>query len=269
MRWAWLLLVLFACGESAPSGSGPSGPFDPRPFEPEDPETDAGEAIDASSSDEDAGVVHDILGTLASGACGVVKTQIGAPTPSLETNLLVFVAGEEYTRSALSLGGQAIYDAPNAGGSSKESEVMSFEVLHVCEGAVLLKTETDIKYQPPDAGSNAITDMLVSIDGKKVGVSVTRIYTPGGMSDMQVKTTVEGKLADVKRSSERVLPEDKWVKQILHVFSPNKAATDALGRVWPTIPADTKADTITLVTETKGGGFLYCNPDPPLGSECQ
>ena len=36
-----------------------------------------------------------------------------------------------------------MFATPNAGGSSLESEVMSFEVLHYCEGATLLKTETD------------------------------------------------------------------------------------------------------------------------------
>ncbi len=61
---------------------------------------------------------------------------------------------------------------------------------------------------------------------------------------------------------------DKWVKQILHVFSVNKAATDAIQRVYPTIDAALRADTIVLVTQTAGGGFVYCNPDPPLGSEC-
>jgi hypothetical protein len=58
------------------------------------------------------------------------------------------------------------------------------------------------------------------------------------------------------------------VKQILHVFSVNQAATDAIGRTWPTIDTAVRADTIVLVTQTKGGGFVYCNPDPPLGSEC-
>jgi hypothetical protein len=66
-----------------------------------------------------------------------------------------------------------------------------------------------------------------------------------------------------------VLPQDKWVKQILHVLSVSQANTDAIGRVWGTIDPAVRADTIVLVTQTAGGGFGYCHPTPPLGTECQ
>jgi hypothetical protein len=58
------------------------------------------------------------------------------------------------------------------------------------------------------------------------------------------------------------------VKQVLHIFAVDKNAADAVERVWPMIDAPTRADTIVVVTQTTGGGFIYCNPDPPLGSEC-
>jgi hypothetical protein len=179
---------------------------------------------------------------------------------------------EAYARSALSPGGQKLFDTPNAGGSSTESEVMSFEVLHFCEGATLLKTETEILYAPPDdGGANTITDILVAIAGHKVGVSVTRAYKPsfqGAITDAEVQTIIEGKLKGVVRSSMRVLPEDRWVKQILHVFVANTTVAGAVDRVWPKIDPAVRADTIVLVTVTQGGGFIYCNPDPPLGMEC-
>ena len=233
---------------------------------------DAG-ATDSRSADAESGApTGDILGTLASGACGLVKSELTQATPSLENNLLVFVMGETYDKGSLSAGGQRLFDTANAGGSSTESEVMSFEVLHHCEGASLLKTETEIAYQPPnDSGANTITDLSVEIAGKKVGVSVTRAYRPPSqtLTDADVKALLEKKLEGINRSSMRVLAQDKWVKQILHVFSVNKAATDAIGRTWPTIDAAIRADTIVLVTQTTGGGFVYCNPDPPLGSECQ
>jgi hypothetical protein len=83
-----------------------------------------------------------------------------------------------------------------------------------------------------------------------------------------VQALLTKKLEGIVRSSQRVLPQDRWVKQILHVFTANKAATDAVGRVWPAISAAVRADTIVLVTQTTGGGFVYCDPNPPLGSEC-
>ena len=236
--------------------------------------TDGG-AGDGSAKDaahESGAPNYDILGTLASGACGVVQSELTQATPSLENNLLVFVAGEAYDRASLSPGGQTLFDIANAGGSSVESEVMSFEVLHFCEGASLLKTETQISYQPPDdSGANTITDILVEIGGAKVGVSVTRAYHPPGVpyTDTDAKNLLEKKLIGVNRSSQRVLPQDKWVKQILHVLSVNQANTDAIARVWPTIDPAIRADTIVLVTQTKGGGFVYCHPTPPLGTECQ
>jgi hypothetical protein len=194
-----------------------------------------------------------------------------SPSPALLENALVFTADERWTRDALSPGGQRLFDTPNAGGSSYESETMSYEVLRYCEGAQLGKTETEIGYGPPaDGGSSSITDLLVSIDGDRVGVSVTRAYVPPPMvlSDAQAQALIEKKLAGINASSERVLPADRWVKQVLHVFTANADAAQAVARVWPNISAALRADTIVLVTQTTGGGFIYCNPDPPLGSEC-
>lgn len=215
--------------------------------------------------------VDDILGTLG-GACNQVMAELASSSPSLYFDTLGFVSGEQYAPAALSTGGVTLYNTPNAGGSSTESEVMSFEVLHFCEGATLLKTETEIAYDAaPDGGSNAITDILVEIDGKRVGVSVTRAYKPqsqGAQTDTEVKGLLEKKLTGINASSLRVSAGDKWVKQILHVFAATTASRDAIERVWPTIDTTLRADTIVLVTTTTGGGFIYCDPDPALGSEC-
>jgi hypothetical protein len=276
---ATFLAALAACNTATSNGDSPPPGVTPANSPGETGEDagpiglDGGSAADADAGSEGGGGggTGDILGTLASGSCGIVKTQLAQATPSLENNLLVFVAGETYERAALSPGGQTIFDEPNAGGSSVESEIMSFEVLRYCEGATLVKTETQIDYAPPDGlGPNSITDILVSIGGQKVGVSVTRAYKPPSqtLTDADVKALLEKKLEGINRSSVRVLPADKWVKQILHVFAVNKAASDAVGRVWLTIDAALRADTIVLVTQTTGGGFVYCNPDPALGSEC-
>lgn len=213
---------------------------------------------------------NDILGTL-SGSCGVLAPLLHDPSPSLVNNALAFVSGEAYVRGSLSPDGQRLYDIPNAGGSSTESEVMSFEVLHFCDGARLLKSETEISYAAPtDGGGNSITDILVAFGGDKIGVSVTRAYKPtvAGMTDLEVYDLLVKKLVGIRQSSSRVLPADRWVKQILHVFVATAATEQAIARVLPTIDAATRADTIVLVTRTTGGGFIYCDPDPALGSEC-
>lgn len=241
----------------------PSGEPDARANEPTDEEPPP----DAGPSDAGPG---EILGALE-GSCGIVKTLLTTKSPTFEQNALSFTAGEHYDKASLSPDGQRLFDTDNAGGSSSESEVMSFEVLHACEGAALLKTETEIAYTPPDdAGPSSITDILVEIAGKKVGVSVTRAYRPKGQPfpDADVKALLQKKLEGVNRSSVRVTPADRWVKQILHVFASTEDQADAVARVLPTIDAAIRADTVVLLTRTVGGGFVYCNPDPPLGSEC-
>jgi hypothetical protein len=229
---------------------------------------DASPSVDAAKPDASG---SDILGTL-SGSCGEVRAELVSVSPSVKVDSLTFVTGELYSKAFLSPGGDTLFDTPNAGGSSTESEVMSFEVLHACEGASLLKTETEVKYAPPQAGQpNSITDLLVEIAGQKVGVSVTRAYKPsnqGPQSDAELKALLEKKLEGINVSSQRVLPEDKWVKQILHVFAASQASVDSALRVLPTISAATRANTIVVLTKTTGGGFIYCNPDPPLGQEC-
>lgn len=226
-------------------------------------------SIDASDGGTWSGS-DEILGTLR-GTCGTIRAMLRSPAPSLVRNDLVFMAPERYARDTLSPGGQRLYDTMNAGGSSTESEAMSYEVLHFCEGASLVATETEIHYQPPDdSGANSITDLLVSIGGERVGVSVTRAYipTPMVLSESAVRDLLTRKLVGVNRSSVRVLPADRWVKQILHVFTADATSADLVARVWATLDATTRADTIIVLTATRGGGFIYCNPDPALGSEC-
>lgn len=240
--------------------------------------TDLG-AADAGSTDAvtDAGVDavadagrFDIVGTV-SGSCGTLAAMLASTAPSLVDDQLVFMSGESYARMNLSPDGQRLFDTANAGGSSAESEVMSFEVLHHCEGARLLRTETEIRYQPPDdSGPNSITDILVEVAGQRVGVSVTRAWRPSPLAfgDTEVRALLVDKLNGVNRSSVRVLPEDRWVKQILHVWVASAEVAASVRRVWNSLDASLRANTIVLVTQTAGGGFIYCNPDPPLGMEC-
>jgi hypothetical protein len=283
MRLAtWFSIIFLACSTEQVSTSSPApAPTssvepgeDPQPVDPgdEDGEPDGGTTTPKKDSGgaADANVAAaDILGTL-SGSCGVVKTYLTATSPSFVQNALEFKSGEVYDKTTLSDDGDKMFDSSNAGGSSLESEVMSLEVLRACEGAKLVKTETEILYAAPDGGPASITDILVSIGGTKIGVSVTRVYKPSNqtLTDNDAKDILVKKLEGINVSSKRVLPADKWAKQILHVFTANKAASDAVIRVLPTIDTATKADTIILLTQTKGGGFIYCNPDPALGSEC-
>ncbi len=285
-----LLLGLAACGSDptpvAPADSGPSldAAVTDVAARPDVPSViDVGNGSDVPSvidvgndapAQSDAAPPHDGplpgLGAV-SGSCGTLRSMLHNPAPSLVENALGFMTGERYDRLLLSAGGRRLYDTPNAGGSSTESEVFSYEVLYRCEDAALVATETEVMYQPADdAGANSITDLVVSINAERVGVSVTRAYRPIPMvfTDANARDLLHTKLVGINRSSMRVLPAHRWVKQILHVFAVDMNAAQAVSRAWATLDGPTRADTIVLVTVTRGGGFIYCNPDPALGSEC-
>jgi hypothetical protein len=162
----------------------------------------------------------------------------------------------DYT--ALSTGGKKVFDDGNLGGSSLYSEVFSYEVLFRCELASLLKTETEIGY---DDVNGKKTDLLVEIDGLKIGVSVTRGYhfppnTPYTVA--QAQTLLDGKLSDILLSSANVNAADAWNKQILHILAYEMQHVTALQTAYTMLDPAVLADTIVLVTLTEGDdAFIY------------
>jgi hypothetical protein len=167
---------------------------------------------------------------------------------------------QAYDYALLSTGGKKIYDDGNLGGSSIYSEVLSFEILHRCDLAELLKTETEIAYQ--DSGGKK-TDLLVEIDGHRIGVSVTRAYAyppDNPYTVAQAQALLDGKLSDILLSSANVAPVDAWDKQVLHVLAYSDQYAVSLAQAYALIDAATKADTIVDVTVTNGDdAIVYDN----------
>lgn len=196
-----------------------------------------------------------------SGDCGVLDDAVWATSePRFFVNHLDFATDpfDDADYDLLTAGGQTIFDQPNAGGSSKPSEIFAFEVLARCELADLLKTEMEIDYQDPQG---KITDLLVQVDGHKVGVSVTRAmswpydsaYPQDTANDLLVK-----KLEGIQASTANVDPADAWVRQVLSVLAYGEAHAQVLHDAWSALPADVRADTIVLVTISDGDDtFLY------------
>ena len=81
-----------------------------------------------------------------------------------------------YKKMRLTLEAQRIQHTPNAGGSSVESEALSFEILKRFFNAHLVKTEMEVAYFPM---GGSITDYVVMIFGSVVGVSVARAMKYG------------------------------------------------------------------------------------------
>ena len=194
------------------------------------------------------------FGTLA-GPCFLLDTELTDAEPSLFMTHLDFAMDafdDPVERPLLTDGAQQILEDPNAGGSSKLSEAFAFEVLARCEGAALLKTETEIAYQTP----GTITDLLVEIDGLKIGVSVVRafVFPPSSPYTVEEATTKIGdKLEGILASSANVAPEDAWTKQILAVIAYGDMHAQSVRAAWEeTLDAETRANTIVYVVVTDG-----------------
>jgi hypothetical protein len=195
------------------------------------------------------------------GPCGFLDTELSDAAPAFVLNRFDFGA-DPYDHPAdltrLTADGQAMMAAGNAGGSSILSEILAMEYVVRCEGGHLLHTETDIAY---DVADTKRTDILVEIDGVRVGVSVTRAVgwpreAPYPPEDAD--RVLRGKLEGILESTTNVSDSHRWVKQILHVFAYSEAHATVLETAWQAIPADLRADTVVIATVTDGAdAFVY------------
>lgn len=245
MRRSLFLLALVGCGDPEPAS--PDAP----PASPDAAAVDVDAPLDAPA----------VFGDLA-GMCGVLDDpELTGPSPLMVRASLTFARAfvDPVDRVLLTPGGRRIAETPNAGGSSALSEVFAFEQLARCEIASLLKTETEITYDT----AGKITDILVEVDGHKIGVSVTRaVAFPFGStySLSDATTLLMRKLGDVQASSMNVSAADRWEKQILAYLAWDDATADTVAQAWSMIDASTKGDTILLVTVTHGEDvFIYSN----------
>jgi len=226
-------------------------------------DADAGADPDAGSDSDagfepDAGIEPEGFGVI-SGPCGELDDELTSSEGAFFTNRIDFGTDpyDDADYDRLTPGGREILDDGNAGGSSILSEVFSYEMLARCEGAVLLKTETEIVYDTP----GKITDLLVEIDGHKIGVSVTRAVAfpfENPYSVEQARTLLEKKLQDIQASSANVSAEDAWVKQVLYVMAYGPGHAASLETAFGQIDASIRADTLLMVTVSDGDdAFLY------------
>lgn len=269
---SWVLLT--ACGGSEPAPDAAIGRddaamelVDAYVFTDASGPPDAWLAGDAGTT-SDAGTASDAATDsllILTGECGVLDTELTDDLPHWVQNTSTFdegfMAAMDATR--LSAGAQTILAEGTAGGSSGYSEAFAFEVLHRCEGAELLRTETMIRYSVPMPGS--ITDILVEIDGMPIGVSVTRAVTVTGMctradtfGTTAARDLLMRKLAGINESSTLVSPEHAWVKQILFVYADTETHASVLRSEWEALDASLRADTVLYVSVSEAmDAFVY------------
>jgi hypothetical protein len=256
------LAVIGCAGEraSGPDGRTVDASGVPDARAPDAPRPDA-EVADAAAPDGEPAPAVPLPGFGAiTGMCGVLdEPELTGPAPLWFDGELTF--DERYDdpadRDRLTPGGVEILLDGNAGGSSVYSEVFAFEVLARCELAALIKTETEIVYDVD--GKKA--DLLVDIDGRPVGVSVTRAVTfPFGdpYTLAAAVTLLDRKLDDILLARDAVSDADRWGKSMVVAlaFDPQHAAI--LRDAWDTLDAETRADTLMIAVVTSGDDlFIY------------
>jgi hypothetical protein len=193
-----------------------------------------------------------------SGHCGELDDEEwNASMPFLFRNLMDFgTAG--FVEAELSPGGAEVLADGNLNVGSLHSEVVAYEALHRCELATLVKTESEVLYQDPQGKK---TDLLVWIDGYKVGVSVARAYhyPPSNPYTVAEATTLlNKKLSDIPLSAANAAPQDAWVRSMLHVVAFDSSYADSIEAAWAQLDDSVRADTIVVVTVTDGeDAFIY------------
>lgn len=248
---AWAVAAA-ACG--APDTGGTSGDAAPVP--------DMGGTADgAPDMAPDMGGTSDAatgFGAI-SGMCGVLDTELTDASPHWVEGEIVFAERYEdpEDRDRLTAEGLEVLLDGNAGGSSVYSEVFAMEVLARCELAALLKTETEIVYDTE--GKKA--DLLVSIDGAPIGVSVTRAVTyPFGTPYTfdAASELIDRKLDDILLARDAATAADRWDKSMLATLAYDAQHAAVFMDAWNAQDAATRADTIVLVFVTSGDDlFIY------------
>jgi hypothetical protein len=252
-----LALLLAACG-----GGGGGVPDAAVEEVPDAPPVD-GEVPDAEAPDAEPGDPVPLAGFgTITGQCGVLgEAELTGTAPLWFQGDLDFM-DDRYDdpdeRDQLTEGGVEILEDGNAGGSSVYSEVFAFEVLHRCELADLLKTETEILYDDPQSKR---ADLLVSIDGHKIGVSVTRAVTfPfGNPYTLEAATTLlDRKLDDILLARAAANEADRWGKSMVAVLAYDAQHASVMMDAWNGLDAETRADSLVVVFVTSGDDlFVY------------
>jgi hypothetical protein len=146
---------------------------------------------------------------------------------------------------------------PNAGGSSVESETLSFEMLKKSFNAKLFKTEMEVSYWP-EGGS--ITDYVCCMFGSVIGVSVTRAMKYNGEFTFEdANKLLEKKLKGIYNSSKNSLV--KWDKQILHVWLLSYQNAQITIKAWNELSQNLKGNTVLLVTIAEKSNELFINKE--------
>ncbi|KAH7829450.1 uncharacterized protein MONOS_11067 [Monocercomonoides exilis] len=169
----------------------------------------------------------------------------------------IFQAVVPFHLFSFTLGAIQLMTLPNAGGHSERSEALSFEVLHRILGCELCKAEMEIKYLSPNWKK---TDYLIQLRSHKVAVSVTRAVgypNPQFFDESAAVELLKKKLSGICISSLGVVDEDKWERQILHIFTQTPQAATYLKFAYHSLPPILRGNTIVICTVAGNHKWIF------------
>lgn len=214
-------------------------------------------ADDVADREPDAGLNAGTVtawGTIA-GACGAVSAAVQVTSAAVLQTTYTFADGASFDPSGLGGKVRQRFEGPNAGGSSKCSEVMSMQLLVDCEGATVTKTETEVVYDTV----GKIADYLAELAGVKTGVSVTRAYL-GPFVDVytleDATTLLEKKLAGIDAALGNASDADKWEKSIVHVWTLHAEWAETVEAAWEALDPQVTLNALVLITVEEGSDYI-------------
>jgi hypothetical protein len=191
-----------------------------------------------------------------SGPCAQLDAELLSDTPSFIEGVAIDFGTDGFDdpadRGLLTAGAQQIITDGNAGGSSVNSEAITFDILARCEGASLIETERHIEYT---VSPTKITDFTVDLDGVVIAVNPVRTFVFPAGSPLTVEEAtrrLEGKLDDVLISSANVSAPFAWRKQLIAIVAAEPEHVAIMRQVWESLDAVTRHDTIVYAFVTNG-----------------
>ena len=189
------------------------------------------------------------------GDCGAIGDAISEQSPAILLTTYTFDDPNTFDSGVLEGQRKKRFEEPNAGGSSKCTEVMSMQLLVNCEGAVITKLETEITY----VNEGKIADYLADIDGIKTGVSVTRAYK-GPVVDTYTEddalALLEKKLDGIEQARLNASEADRWDQSLLHVWTLHSDWADTVIQTYEKMDLGSTYPAVVLVTVEEGSTYI-------------
>lgn len=157
-----------------------------------------------------------------------------------------------------------IFEEPNAGGNSLNSEGLSMEVLAQLYDARDVITEMEVTYWNDNWKK---CDYIANVCGNNVGVSVTRgmFYpNPDGFERKDAEKLLHRKLDGLVVARSGIQGAGSFQNSILHIWCETHKIADIITDVWDSLSAEMRDNIVVILTVTDASYIFYDKHDRSL-----